>query len=105
MPFLPINIIRLVDDNFPGWVECELIDAVGNRHLFVEKTPVVTRESLERDGSFPRTGEFACEILSSWRAENGELLTTIDTSRPLGIESQGGVTEFVVLTKHLKLSN
>ena len=38
-----VNISRYVDESFPGWVECSLVDAYGYDHVFVEKVPVVTR--------------------------------------------------------------
>jgi hypothetical protein len=30
---LAVQIVRFVDSDFPGWVECELVDAAGKRHV------------------------------------------------------------------------
>src|SRR5215212_1531471 len=99
---LPVTISRFADDDQPGWVECELSDAFGRRHVFIEKIPVVTEEEVWRDSSYPRGGMFACEVISSWVDEKGRSLSKIDTSRPWGIESKDGQAEFVVLTEALQ---
>ncbi|WP_367874050.1 hypothetical protein [Luteolibacter sp. Populi] len=93
---LSITIIRYVDDGFPGWVECELLDAFGRRHRFMEKVPVVTRESLLQESSYPCGGTIACELVSAWADEEGYSLTQVDTSSPWGIESMDGVIKFTV---------
>ena len=42
-----VQIIRFVDSSFPGWVECELIDADGKRHVIRDKVPILTAETLD----------------------------------------------------------
>ena len=51
-----VQVVRFVDDSFPGFVECELIDAHGRRWLFVEKGPVVTTEHLTAQTFVSYTG-------------------------------------------------
>ena len=93
---LSITIIRYVEGDFPGWVECELLDASGRRHLFIEKVPVVSRDSLLEESSYPCGGTIDCELVSAWTDEEGHSLSKVDTSRPWGIESMEGVTDFTV---------
>ena len=93
---IPIKIIRFADESQPGWVECELSDASGRRHAFLEKIPVVTTEELWIESSYPRDGVVACEVVSTWLDKEGRLLAKIDTSRPWAIESKEGASEFVV---------
>ena len=45
---LRVQIVRYIDEHFPGLVECELADASGRLHIFVEKGPVV-RENRFRN--------------------------------------------------------
>jgi hypothetical protein len=51
-----VEISRYVDDSQPGWVECRLVDVLGDEHLFVEKVPVVTRVDLDAASNFPQGG-------------------------------------------------
>ena len=37
MATVAVHILRVVDEQFPGFVECGLTDASGRLHLFVEK--------------------------------------------------------------------
>lgn len=101
MNAIRISITAFVDDGFPGWVSCEMIDADGVLHQFVEKVPVVSNEDLRLDSAYPRSGTIACDVNSTWTDELGRDLSKIDTSRPWGIESKAGITEFVVLSSSI----
>lgn len=43
MASIAVEITQLVDEQFPGFVECRLVDATGVEHRFVEKGPVVSQ--------------------------------------------------------------
>jgi len=86
MPSVAVIIRRFVDEHQPGLVECELIDAFGNRHESTEKIPVVTAEHLWSSSVYPRPGAFACEVIAEWVDENGGALSRISTASPWGIE-------------------
>ena len=43
-----VQIVRFVDSGFPGWVECELVDAAGRRHILKDKVPTFTLEDFLR---------------------------------------------------------
>ena len=47
MTFLSVQIVRLVDDSFPGWVDCEFTDVRGRHHTITEKYAVLTHKMLE----------------------------------------------------------
>ena len=47
-----VSIVRFVDDYQPGIVACELIDADGRAHTFIDKAPVFTDELLDASSSF-----------------------------------------------------
>jgi hypothetical protein len=96
MTAVPVTIVRFSDAHQPGWVECELSDVFGRRHGFIEKIPVVTKEEIGSDSTYPRQGVFACEVLTTWLNQEGRRLSRIDMSRPWGIESKDGHSEFVV---------
>lgn len=102
MTAVTIKIVRFADESQPGWVECELSDATGRRHAFLEKIPVVSREELRRESDYPCDGVIACKVVSTWIDAGGHSLTKIDTSHPWSIESKDGVTEFVVRSESLR---
>ena len=96
---VPVSILRQIDDAFPGWVECELVDAIGKRHLFHEKTPVVSAPSpasTAPSATHPQTGFIACRPVATWAEKPGRWLTRIDTTRPWGIASTDDDSQFTV---------
>jgi hypothetical protein len=101
MPAVAVRITRFVDDHFPGFVECELVDAAGVSHIFVEKVPVVTTEELSSSSCYPCAGLIACQVLAQWADADGVWHSRIDTSKPCGVESSAGVTEFVVASSQI----
>ncbi len=98
---LTVQVVRCVDDHFPGWVECEFLDAENHRHILVEKVPVVSTEDFGPDTSYPRTGGVRCEILARWQDARGRDLVRVTTSRPDGVESTEGMSDFVMLSAHV----
>ncbi|MDZ4868073.1 MAG: hypothetical protein SGI91_12190 [Alphaproteobacteria bacterium] len=102
MRLLSIAIVRFIDDEpQPGVVECELVDADGKVHRFVEKTAVVSSDHLFRNTAYPRPGVIACEVESSWVDENGQALARVNTN-PWSVESIDGVATFVVRTSLIR---
>jgi len=105
MPIVAVSIIRFVDEHQPGFVECELTDAFGQTHSFVEKVPIVTVENLWSDSTYPRTGDIACEVEQEWQDDAGRSLVKVNTERPWGVESTTGGTTFVVLSSQIVNAN
>jgi hypothetical protein len=101
MPAVAIQITRFADDHQPGFVECQLVDAAGVSHIFVEKVPVVTTENLRSTSSYPCPGSIHCRLLAQWEGSDGQALSRIDTSKPWGVESSAGITEFVVRSSQI----
>ena len=100
---LAVEIVQFVDDYQPGIVACELVDANGSRHTFIEKAPIVSLEDLDADSKYPRSGSARCVILNRWRDANERDLVRISTAGPDGIESSEGLTEFVVLKTQISM--
>lgn len=96
-----VTIERFVDESFPGFVECRLVDANGKSHLFVEKVPVVSKEHLTPESEYPRNGVIACELMPSSGDRLGKGLVLINTEKPLGIFSIEGQASFPVLEAEL----
>jgi len=65
------------------------------------KLPIVTNEDLWSTSSYPCEGAIACQLLAQWEGVGGQDLSRIDTSKPWGVESSSGVTEFVVASSQL----
>jgi hypothetical protein len=101
MPAVLVEVVRYVDDHFPGRVECALTDVNGMRHLFEEKISVVTTQDLWSNSSFPTTGAIQCNVLAMWSDQDGSSRARVDTSNPWGIESLAGESVFVVSSKQL----
>jgi hypothetical protein len=93
---LNVQIIRFVDGSFPGWVECELVDSEGRRHLIIDKFPMFTPKVLDADSEYPTPGTVRCEVLKRYQDEKGQELVCVSTARPWSIESTEGLSEFIV---------
>ena len=94
--FLDVTILRFVDPDQPGWVECELADAAGKKWLFREKVPIVTDRDLDENSEYPQPGVIACEVVGRRRDEHGWETITVNTEVPDGVESVDGQTRFDV---------
>ena len=92
-----VQIVRFVDDSFPGFVECELVDASGRCHILKDKVPIFTDEVLDADSTYPVPGLVACEVVGRYQDDKGQELLRVSTASPLYIESAEGVSEFTVL--------
>ena len=104
MPAVSIEILRIVEAAYPGFVECRLIDAHGREWMFVEKLPIVTAEDLGPDSNYPRSGVIACEIVEKTRTDDGMEIVIIDTGRPWGIEATTGESRFAIHLEQLSIS-
>jgi hypothetical protein len=98
---LKVRIVRFVDPDQPGWVECEFVDALGRTHVLRDKVPIFTAEDLWAGDNYPQPGFAPCEILTRWRDHAERELVRITTAMPCGIESNEGLSEFVVLADAL----
>jgi hypothetical protein len=101
MTEVAIRIERFVDDHQPGIVECRLVDAHGQSHLFVEKAPVVSSEHLGPDSAYPRPGVIGCVVEAEWIDEQGRAVAQVNTERPWSVASTTGSTRFVVLSSQI----
>lgn len=101
MAALSVTIVRFVHDEFPGVVECVLVDSDDCAHRFVEKAPVVSSVDLWIDSILPQPGYIACLIQDEWIDGRGRQLVRVDTVKPWGIESTGGETTFTVLREQI----
>jgi hypothetical protein len=101
MDALPVRIERFVENRFPGWVECFLIDSEGCKHRFIEKAPVVSPADLSPDCAFPQPGYIACLVQDEWVDEQGRHLARVGTIEPYGVESTVGETRFTVLRNQI----
>ena len=102
MQAVKFQIIRFVDADQPGWVECELFDAHGEKWTFIEKIPVVTTEDLWEDTDYPRSGFMACKVIETRIDADGRKTVTVDTELPFGIESTAGTYRFTVLPEQVE---
>ncbi len=92
-----VTIVQFIDDYFPGFVECVLVDSDDYSHRFIEKAPVVSIANLSPDTVFPQAGHIACLVEDDWIDERGRLLVRVSTTNPWGIASTAGETTFTIL--------
>jgi hypothetical protein len=60
---LKVQIKRFVDQSFPGWVECEFVDAAARVHTVVDKYPTFTAKLLDAESHYPQSGLVECQIV------------------------------------------
>ena len=92
-----VTIERFVDEDFPGLVECALVDSKGYTHRFVAKAPLVSTMDLSSDSTFPRSGYIACVVESEWTDDRGRQLVRVGNITPWDFESKAGEMTFTVL--------
>ena len=101
LPQLVVEIIRCVDDSFPGWVECALQDAWGKEHTFIDKILIFTTSDLNGSSRYPQPGVIVCQAIRRWQDPQGREIVTIDIEHPCGVESNSGETRFDILAAQL----
>lgn len=101
MKAIKIKITRFIDDYQPGIVECKFNDAWNKEHIFQEKVPVVTEIDLDANSKYPQDAIIACEVLKSWKDEDGRIIFTVSTEKPWAVETIDGLTEFDVVAEQL----
>jgi hypothetical protein len=73
MPNLRVQIVRFVDEAFPGWVESQFRDAQGEVHSIIDKVPMFTSAVLWSDSNYPQPGSIECRVLERIQAPIGNL--------------------------------
>jgi hypothetical protein len=102
MVSLAVQIVRFVDEAFPGFVACEFTDASGRHHTLIDKVPIFSTELLDSSTKYPQDGVVRCEVLSRWRDHDNRELLRITIARPDGVESTDGMSEFVVFSSQVR---
>jgi hypothetical protein len=99
---IKIAIVRLVDESFPGFVECEFADCFGKVWRLVEKGPVVAADWPGIEDAYPRPGLLACRMVGEpVENEEGRSIAEVDTHLPWGIEAPDGTTRFRIFADQL----
>ena len=93
---LHVQIVRFVMDHQPPIVACELVDAGGRRHTFIDKVWMFSEQTLDAHSEYPQPGFLRCSVLKSWRENGGREVVRVSTADPDQIESTEGLTEFLV---------
>src|SRR5688572_2244830 len=101
MHFVPVQIVRWVEDYLSGIVECVLTDTYGRLWSIVDKLPCFTAAALDSQSIYPQPGVVACEIVREWVDPDGRRRCIIDTNRPWGVSAKDGETQFEVFADQL----
>jgi hypothetical protein len=87
------DVIRWVNlDDFPGWVEVELIDADGEAHRFVDKWPMFGSD-IRANSVLPMPAAMRCTVVAR---DRGRGRVTIMTAEPDAMVSTTGQDRFDV---------
>ena len=98
---LPVDIVGFVDESFPGFVRCPFADANGDRHMFIEKIPVVTTADLWSDSIYPQQGTVPCEKVESLEGNADRHLARITIGVGDSMDSPGYSDQFIVQESQL----
>lgn len=96
MHYVTVQIVRVVDRDFPGWVECELVDASGRVHVMRDKAPIFVADSVDGAVKYPMRRLLRCEIVERRWDSKGRELVRICTEKPDDVSSTEGLYEFTV---------
>jgi hypothetical protein len=95
---IKIQILKIIDYSFyPGLVECLLIDAWSNNHIFNDKIPIVTTQDLDTTSKFPQEGAIRCELIREWIDDDSRRIITVSTEKPDYVETVNEICEFDLL--------
>ncbi len=73
-----VSIFRFVSNEpQPGIVQCELVDAHGERWTFTEKTAIVSGEYLDDQSTYPRPGVILCQVVGRHLGPSGEQVVEV----------------------------
>ena len=97
---IKVTIARyLSDEPQPGIVECQLVDAHGRLWSFVEKSAIVSADSLHARTAYPQPGVIVGEVVERSRNPEGREMVRINTERPYGVCSVDGTAQFEVFVE------
>lgn len=88
-----VEILKIIDNGFPVFVEAVLVDCNGVKHYFHDKLSVF---SLDYEIKIPCIEEMRCQIVL-----RGQNILVIDTSSPDDIVSTKGDYRFEVYQNQL----
>ena len=92
MDTLLVSITEILDYSFyPGICQAVLTDLSGKWYTFTDKIPVFTDADVTPSSPLPVPGVIRCEVV-----DTGPGWARVSTLRPDAVESDEGLTEFLV---------
>ncbi len=102
MPFIHLQLVQFIGAFQPGFVAGVFTDANGTQHTIIDKVPVVALSELRAESTYPQDGAAARELIEqSFDAEKRSIVR-ISISKPWGLESTDGATEFIVFQSQIE---
>lgn len=96
MATLNVELVEIIDDNFPVFGAFEFSDKFGEAVVLHEKIVVVGVSFIEGETTLPLKCDLECKIISISGEE-----AVIDIKEPHGLEDIQGRTQFCVLASAL----
>lgn len=100
MKAIRIIITGIIEDYYPGLVECKFHDISGKEYIVQDKIPIFTDKDLDANSEYPQEGVIACKIINERIDKYGRKIVKVNTS-PWGVETVDGLFEFDVLEEQL----
>ncbi|MEV4414354.1 hypothetical protein [Catellatospora sp. NPDC049609] len=102
---LKVEVVELVEYDFPGWIRVRLVDADGVPWIFEDKIPIFFYEDEPTPATtLPAPAHIRCEVLRAELDDDGrEVLIVSTAGRPTEIEKD--LDEFRVRREQLEEPN
>ena len=93
-----VQIIEILDDSFyPGICRAVLEDYYNQKHIFIDKVPVLAGVHMDDILQLPYDGYVRAEVINDF----GDTVE-INTEKPDDLESEAGCCRFVVSKEKIK---
>jgi hypothetical protein len=100
MAQVKIQIERVVDENYPIWLEAALVDINGKRWIFIDKAPIFFTDYVLTNP--PVDATMRCSVVKNYFDSSNREVYIISTETPDHIEDQEtGCSEFYVYKEQL----
>lgn len=64
MKAIKIQIVKLISNDQPCFVECRFYDAMNKEHIIQDKVPIITDKLLNANSEYPQEEIIACVIIN-----------------------------------------
>jgi hypothetical protein len=93
------EIVRLVSDAFPGFVEARFRDGIGHEWVIVDKQPVFSAERFDDQAGYPQVGWIQGVVADRRVLPDGKVLARI---KAMWVETEDGTNSYEIEESRLQ---